>query len=272
MQKKKKIILAALLVVAVAVALGASLSTTKNDATVPNASKAVAATPDENRPTLAPYSTAHLPALGTPVPMAIVTKTPTTSLAAHPTTNGPSLPTPHPTVLPSTPPTLLPPTNHPSLPSTHPSTLPSTPPTTLPTTTQTSFPTTLPSTTKDDTTPMARKPSASPTPSSAPTPTISPTSIESSHGCGHALALGQAACNVTIFYAIADVPYSSTEALALPSQVQSLPDNAEFLIHLGDIRSAAKENDCVLSDYQNIAATLKLSRVPVFLVPGGKCF
>jgi hypothetical protein len=48
------------------------------------------------------------------------------------------------------------------------------------------------------------------------------------------------------------------------------PDNAEFLIHLGDIRSAQKENACVLSDYQDIATVLKLSRVPVFLVPGGK--
>ena len=66
------------------------------------------------------------------------------------------------------------------------------------------------------------------------------------------------------------MPYTDVDVRALPTQILSLPDNAEFLIHLGDIRSAQKEDACVLSDYQNVAAILKLSRVPVFLVPGGK--
>jgi hypothetical protein len=77
-------------------------------------------------------------------------------------------------------------------------------------------------------------------------------------------------CRATVFYAIADVPYTAVDVLALPGQILSLPDNAEFLIHLGDIRSAQKEDACVLSDYQDVAAILKSSRVPVFIIPGGK--
>jgi hypothetical protein len=75
--------------------------------------------------------------------------------------------------------------------------------------------------------------------------------------------------DITIFYAIADVPYSLDDVLALPEQILSIPEHAEFLIHLGDIRNAVKENDCVPMDYSDVASTLKLSRVPVFLVMGG---
>jgi hypothetical protein len=92
------------------------------------------------------------------------------------------------------------------------------------------------------------------------------------HGRSPAVENSISVCRATVFYAVADVPYTQVDAIALPAQILSLPDNAEFLIHLGDIRSAQKETACVLSDYQDIAAVLKLSRVPVFLVPGGKYF
>lgn len=231
----KKLVLGALLLVAVAVAvaLGASLSISRNETSEPDSGKPVAAVTYEN---MSPLDTPSV--MGTPLP----------------TSHRSSLPTTNPSVIPTT-----------DL-----SAMPSTRPTTRPETTAATLQTTVPSSVRNGTTNTTLRPSASPMLSSVPTQTMTPTPSGTIHGCGHDQLLGQAACSVTIFYAIADVPYTSTEALALPSQVQSLPDNAEFLIHLGDIRSATKEKDCVLSDYRNIASILKLSRVPVFLVPGGK--
>jgi hypothetical protein len=241
---RKKLVLGALLLVAVAVAvavaLGVSLSMSRNEASEPDSGKPVAAVTYEN---MHPMDTPSV--ISTPLP---------TSRTQLPTSHRSSLPTTNPTVMPTT-----------DL-----SALPSTRPTTGPKTTAATLQTTVPSTVSNDTTNMTLRPSASPLLSSVPTQTMTPTPSGTIHGCGHDQLLGQADCSVTIFYAIADVPYTSTDALALPLQVQSLPDNAEFLIHLGDIRSASKEKDCVLSDYRNISSILKLSRVPVFLVPGGK--
>jgi hypothetical protein len=244
----KKLVLGALLLVAVAVAvaLGVSLSMSRNETSEPDSGTPVAAVTYENMP---PLDTPSV--MGTQLP---TSRTP--------------LPTSHRSSLPTTSPTVMPTTDLSALPSTRPTTRPETTADTLLTTVLT----TVSSSVRNDTTNVTLRPSASPMLSSVPNQTMTPTPTPSGtlHGCGHDQLLGQAACSVTIFYAIADVPYTSTEALALPSQVQSLPDNAEFLIHLGDIRSATKEKDCVLSDYRNIASILKLSRVPVFLVPGGK--
>jgi len=77
-------------------------------------------------------------------------------------------------------------------------------------------------------------------------------------------------CKHVSFYAIADVPYTDKERAELPGQILSIPDNADFLIHLGDIRSARDGEDCKLGDFRSIADTLKRSSVPVFLVMGGE--
>jgi hypothetical protein len=76
--------------------------------------------------------------------------------------------------------------------------------------------------------------------------------------------------SITTFYAIADAPYNTLEADELPKQIWALPSSAEFLIHLGDIRSAHSGGSCGLDEYNNVAAILRQSAVPVFMVVGGK--
>jgi hypothetical protein len=75
---------------------------------------------------------------------------------------------------------------------------------------------------------------------------------------------------VTIFYVIADVPYNEIEAAELPNQIQALPSDAEFLVHLGDIRQARGGGACKLYEYNDVATVLQQSAVPVFIVVGGK--
>jgi hypothetical protein len=74
--------------------------------------------------------------------------------------------------------------------------------------------------------------------------------------------------NVTsIFYAIGDVPYNTDQATKLKTDIISLPKDAEFLIHVGDIRNANQVNKiCRKEEYTNVANILRLSRVPVFIV------
>lgn len=143
-----------------------------------------------------------------------------------------------------------------------PSAIPSALPSTL-----TGIPSSLPSTVIA----TSFQPSNSPSSISSQFPTVfpsqNPSSLPSdSSGCNRDGTLP--ACNTTTFFAIADVPYSDEERLALPQQILSLPEEAEFLIHLGDIRSARDGDRCELNEYQTIAGMLKLSKVPVFLVVG----
>jgi hypothetical protein len=74
---------------------------------------------------------------------------------------------------------------------------------------------------------------------------------------------------VTTFYALADIPYSSKEAAILKTQMQQgVPSDAEFLIHLGDLRRAGANIPCIRSDYTTVADSFKLSRAPVLVILG----
>jgi hypothetical protein len=74
---------------------------------------------------------------------------------------------------------------------------------------------------------------------------------------------------VTTFYAIGDVPYTPKEREELPGQIASLPTDAEFLVHVGDIRSAKNFDSCRRAQYEQVANMLLASRVPVFIIVGG---
>lgn len=119
----------------------------------------------------------------------------------------------------SSPSPVQPPTASPSLPVSTPR------PSKLTTQAPTQHPTRQPvSTTQTPTSSPTRVPTGSPT----SRPTLAPTAsarIDFDNG-------------VTTFYSIADTPYTQAEARELPIQVRSLPPDAEFLVHLGDIRSA----------------------------------
>lgn len=78
-----------------------------------------------------------------------------------------------------------------------------------------------------------------------------------------ALAYGTA-----IFYVVADSPYYPADARRLRKQMQTMPSDAEFVLHLGDIRNAATGARCTPSQYRFVANILKQSFAPVFLVLG----
>jgi Calcineurin-like phosphoesterase len=73
---------------------------------------------------------------------------------------------------------------------------------------------------------------------------------------------------VTTFYAIGDVPYNNQQAVRLVTQLQTLPADAEFVIHVGDIRYAGSGAKCTLAEYQAVANILLNSPAPVLIVPG----
>lgn len=72
----------------------------------------------------------------------------------------------------------------------------------------------------------------------------------------------------TRFYAIGDVPYTKAEETELKIQIENIPEDAEFVIHVGDIRSARAGNPCTLEEYQHVAAILNQSHAPIFIVLG----
>jgi hypothetical protein len=151
-------------------------------------------------------------------------------------------------------------------PSFHPTSLPSASPTSSSTTADTESPTSSP--TKAPTSTLVSPPS--PFPSASPSQdelkgriaTLTPT--KKNDDTDEISGLG------TRFYAIGDVPYSDAEARQLLVQIENLPLDAEFLIHVGDIRSARDGRSCTIDEYYDVAAILNQSHAPVFLVLGGK--
>jgi hypothetical protein len=68
------------------------------------------------------------------------------------------------------------------------------------------------------------------------------------------------------FYAMGDVPYKPEEDVLLPQQIGDLPADAEFVIHVGDIKGGAPP--CVEGIYQKVSGMLRKSTAPVFIIPG----
>ena len=94
-------------------------------------------------------------------------------------------------------------------------------------------------------------PTARPSPMPSFQPTGSPTMIP-----------------VTTFYAVGDAPYSVKQEMQLTDQIGNIPDDAEFVVHIGDIRSADDGLECQRGEYEAIGRLLQNSRAPVFLVMG----
>ena len=68
------------------------------------------------------------------------------------------------------------------------------------------------------------------------------------------------------FFAMGDVPYAPKEDKLLPKQIADLTREAEFVIHVGDIKSGATE--CNEAVYTKVSGMLARSKAPVFIVPG----
>ena len=68
------------------------------------------------------------------------------------------------------------------------------------------------------------------------------------------------------FYAMGDVPYAPEEDLLLPKQIAAVPDDAAFVVHLGDIKNGS--TPCNEQVYAKVAGMLRKSAHRVFIVPG----
>lgn len=69
-----------------------------------------------------------------------------------------------------------------------------------------------------------------------------------------------------VFYAMGDVPYSPEEDSSLPEQIENIPKDAEFVVHLGDIKTG--KTPCDEAVYRKVFAMLSQCEAPVFIIPG----
>lgn len=82
------------------------------------------------------------------------------------------------------------------------------------------------------------------------------------------LVIGQEQTQRTLvtFAAMGDVPYSPEEYVQLPKQIAEIPTEAQFVVHVGDIKTGKEL--CDESIYENVAAILAKSKQPLFIIPG----
>ena len=68
------------------------------------------------------------------------------------------------------------------------------------------------------------------------------------------------------FAVMGDVPYTEEEYGLLEKQLEELPSKTQFVFHVGDIKPGVLP--CVESAYIRVAALLRQSKRPVFILPG----
>ena len=75
---------------------------------------------------------------------------------------------------------------------------------------------------------------------------------------------------IATFYVIGDVPYNSSQAEQLRVQMNEIPNDAEFVVHVGDLRFAGSDLPCRRNEYSNVASIMRLSpaHAPVFMLLG----
>lgn len=69
------------------------------------------------------------------------------------------------------------------------------------------------------------------------------------------------------FYVVANVPFSDDEEDKLQNELMSISNDAEFVVHLGNIHKAS-ESQCKDSSYQRASSILQKSAAPLLLIPG----
>lgn len=68
------------------------------------------------------------------------------------------------------------------------------------------------------------------------------------------------------FCAMGDVPYEPAEDILLPTQIAELPADAEFVVHVGDIKRGAPP--CDEEIYVKVSGMLSKAVPPLFIIPG----
>jgi hypothetical protein len=101
-----------------------------------------------------------------------------------------------------------------------------------------------------------------------PTPTAVPVEVVTPAPVAPTPTPPTTPADIETFYVIGDVPYNDYQAQKLIYQMDTLPKDAEFVVHVGDIRYAGDGSECTLEYYESVAATLKRSFAPVFIIMG----
>jgi hypothetical protein len=110
---------------------------------------------------------------------------------------------------------------------------------------------------------MTRNFSPQGTPSPTPVPTPLPTPAPPTES-------STPADPITTFCVVADAPYRYEESIKLLNHIENMDSDCEFVVHLGDIRSARQFDTCVEETYRNVSLIMKRSQKPVLMVLGGK--
>ncbi|MDP7204278.1 MAG: metallophosphoesterase [Pirellulaceae bacterium] len=71
---------------------------------------------------------------------------------------------------------------------------------------------------------------------------------------------------VATFYAMGDVPYTPEDDAILPKHIAALPSDAEFIVHVGDIKDGS--TPCDEAVYVKVSGMLRKSAHRLFIVPG----
>lgn len=69
-----------------------------------------------------------------------------------------------------------------------------------------------------------------------------------------------------VFYVMGDVPYSVPEEKILQDQIESLPTDGKFIVHVGDIKAGS--TPCDESVFAKVAGMLGQCKSPLFIIPG----
>jgi hypothetical protein len=158
-------------------------------------------------------------------------------------------------------------------PSTSPSIRPSHSPSALPTTSSipSLLPSYLPSLIPSTSPSKSSLPSESPSTLPSSFPTIEPSDSPSQEPSLFPSQSPTEFFGETMFYVIADTPYSPEDHLGMPDLIATISDDATFAIHLGDILNSTTE-PCNNETLQRFAKYLEASPIPFFIVPGDNEF
>lgn len=73
--------------------------------------------------------------------------------------------------------------------------------------------------------------------------------------------------DMVTFYVMGNVPFSEQDETELAHELTSLPGDADFVVHLGDV-FRADVTKCAESAYEDARAILEVSPKPLFVIPG----
>jgi len=93
------------------------------------------------------------------------------------------------------------------------------------------------------------------------TPTMMPTTIPTVRSTTFAET-------IITTYVMGDLPYDDGQKVLLRRYVDDIPRDAAFVVHVGDMRSAAQQQECEWTEYTDVADIMFRSRVPVFMLVG----